>query len=126
MACEIDIKQAASVTLTAPAPTDLVLMILENGTAVFRTWASLMATLVPDDYERIVDDGVSPDEINTGDAGKTLAQFAGYRVRLIRGGIPQSQIPQAGASYYTYDKPTGTFVFVPIAQKDELFQIQAY
>lgn len=124
--CEIDILDAAVISPTDPGDADLVLMILPDGTAIWRTWGQLKTALVPNDYERVVDDGVDPDEINTGTGNIILDQFAGFRVRVIRNGVTQAQIVNATGFYYDYDKPTGTFDFHPAAEKDELFQITAY
>ena len=124
--CDRDINEAADVVVTAPADSDKVFMILADGTVVFRTWGVLRGHLVPNDYERLVDDGVDPLEINTGDGAKILPQFAGFRVRVIRGGIPQTTISSPDGYSYTFNQLTGAFTFTPAASKGELFQITAY
>ena len=126
MACDLDIHDAAEVTNTAPVDTDLVLMILADKTVVFRQWGLLKAHLIPNDYERKVAPGVAVDQINTGDAGKTLPQFVGFRVRLIRNGLLQTTIATPGGYSYTFNPLTGDFGFTPAAQTDEIFQITAY
>jgi hypothetical protein len=125
MPCEKNLFDAAPVSLTPPDDDDYLLFALPDKTFVWRSWGIVKQGLVPEDFEQVVVDGNSADVINTGDGGITLNDFAGHRVRLIRGGIPQPKDPALGY-YYTWDIGTGAMAWSPAAQKGELFQIIAY
>lgn len=114
----------------APAPTDLVWINLPDGTTIFKTWATLLAGVLPPDKELVVLAGGgninnTPGEINNGDTFFILPQFIGRRVRVFRNGIIQGT-SNTGGSYYTFNNATGRFDIVGAAATGETFIIQAY
>jgi len=60
-----------------------------------------------------------------GQSSVVIPTFIGYNLLFIRNNIPQS-IVNMGASYYTWDKVTGTFTCNPAASTSELFQLYPF
>lgn len=127
MACEIDIFEAANVSATSPDDNDLLLFFLPDKSAVFRTWANVKTTLVPDDINWLIDDGPHEEGmLHSGEGHVTLPQYIGFRVRVLRNGINQMPFAIPNGTYYTRDIATGDFDVTPALQKTETFQIQPY
>ena len=61
--------------------------------------------------------------IFTGATYCAIPQFVGYNLLFVRGGVPQTTVNQGdGASYYSWDKNTGTFTMYPGGVLGELLQ----
>jgi hypothetical protein len=122
--CEQDIIDVP-LSASLPGSLDMVLFTLPDGTSVLRRWSTIITGLVPDDEEyTVVASGTSTNAIINGDNTFVLTNFIGRRVRLIRGGIPQSTI--VGTFYYSFDTALGEFTVVPAPSTGEKFIIQAY
>lgn len=119
MACEENVLDIP-VSVSAPADTEYVIFTLPDGTSVIRAWSVVMSGSIPDDIDTIVT--ASGGTINTGDTNKTFTQLIGKRIRLVRGGVAQSQ----AAGEYGFNPTTGNANWTPAATLGEIFLIQPY
>jgi hypothetical protein len=108
---------------TMPDADDVVIYTLPDGTSVLRTWATIIAGLVPPDKE--IEVTASGGDINNGDTTKVFSDLIGRRIRFFRNLLKQSTVNQGG-SYFSWNSATGTLTVVPAAVTLELFQIECY
>ncbi|HRE52222.1 MAG TPA: hypothetical protein PK339_12420 [Flavitalea sp.] len=122
MACEKNILEVP-LSPTSPAPTDLLMFTLPDGSSFLRDWAHVKQDSTPDDIETEVAE--SDGMINNGDGTVIITEHIGWRVRVFRNSVPMTTI-NTRESYYSFDINTGEYTFVPAATTRELFQFQAY
>lgn len=122
--CQKDILQIP-LSPSAPAPTDVVMFTLQDGTTVIRQWSTIAGNLtgLPDDEEfTTLPGGSNTDNFINGNSQIFLTNFIGKRIRVNRGSVPQSILQ----GQYTWNKLTAELNVTPSPVTGEIWQIQAY
>lgn len=115
---------------SAPAATDVVIFTGPTGVSVIRTWASILAAIIPSDIDFIVPAvGSTVDGVTIpGDGDTTYINPAliGRRVRVFRNHMKQTTLTITGGYKFSFNTLTGSVTLTPSVNEDELISIEPY
>lgn len=113
------------VSPSIPAPTDVVMFTLQDGTTVLRTWASVLQLLsLPADIEFQI--GITSGAPAVGTFTYTNSALIGKKVRLYREGRKMPTLGDSTTSKYSFNSATGTVTVNDPWGDQEIINIEPY